>query len=252
MALKIGSKQRVWLFKTLGVLLIAGCFVGVDILILRHLLEIRSSNGFINGSLNEVQAPAAGFLSLRQWEVGQRVVPNTRLGVITPDANSVNVGQPDIELESPSSGIVYELDRKSGDYVHPGIGVMKVLDCQKLWVDTFVREKDIPNLDPEKPVSIRILTDSEKRWLTGKVKFVRHGVRQGVRQALLADASGNDEWQKSLLESASPQPIIQLTPLTRQQPSLTLVRVQLDKPPPSDKNNFCYVGSRVETVFKRK
>lgn len=248
MALKIGSTQRVWLFKALRILLIVGCFVVADLLILRNLLEIRSSNGFINGSLNGIQAPAAGFLSLRQWEIGQRVASNAQLGQIIREASNGDDQQPVINLVSPSAGIVYELDRKSGEYVRPGTDVMQILDCQTLWVDAFVQEKDIPNLDPEKPVSVRILTDPEKHWLTGKVKFIRHD----VRQPLFENTAHNNNGDNRLLKAAAPHPLMQLTPLTRQQPSLALVRVQLNTPPPSNQNNFCYVGSRVETVFKRK
>ncbi|MBX2861534.1 MAG: HlyD family secretion protein [Vampirovibrio sp.] len=248
MAFKIEPEQRVQLFKIVRIVLIVACFIVVDLLVFRHLSEIRSYNGFVNGPLMNIYPPKQGYLSLVDWEPGQRVDTGTHLGSIYAAPPSRNTAQKPVDLISPSAGIIYEMEHQSGELLNPAVSVMKILNCQNLWVDAFIQEKDVPNIDRDEPVAVRILTDDEKRRFKGQIQFIKYG----AEQALLAANPQNNDLQKVLSEPDWTQSVMKLIPFNRKQPNLALVRVKFSSQPPTSGNNFCYAGSKVETVFKRK
>lgn len=133
------------------------------------------------------------------------------------------------DLVSPANGIVWRIDSQSGEAVAANKPLVSVLDCNHLWVDAYVDDKQLQHIDTKAPVSLKLAGLGQKQTLQGTIEAIRPGTGRytvGQNAALIP-----------------PDPRVK---------SQTMIRVGL---PPSLRFpglQSCAVGSAVEASFKRK
>lgn len=127
----------------------------------------------------------------------------------------------------PVNGVVWNVLAYNQEYVSENRSVMEVLDCDNLWVDTFVNESQLPQIDLSKPVKLVLLSHPEMGEVEGRVLLVRSGVgRVTVTEGV---AAPNDE-----------------------QRSQALIRLKVQWPKQPDLTKSCYVGTSVRSQFAKK
>lgn len=133
-------------------------------------------------------------------------------------------------IVSPTSGTIWSLESKSGEYAELSTPILKVLNCQNRWVEAFFSERNAEKLYPGKPVRVRLLGAENSKFVNGKVESVRAG-------------SGRVKTGKDI---AVPPP----DSVRRQ----VAVRVKLDELQnllEVSSTQFCDVGRSAEVVFQR-
>lgn len=249
----IQEDARVRFFKIFRILLIIGIFVVVDILLYRHFFQIHSYNGFINGSLYKVYPQDKGYLALGQWHEGSTVTSGTTLGRLAATSPASSEALPPSSgspLKAPVSGIVYNVHANNGEFLQPKQPVMDILDCDQVWVDTFVDEKEVAKIDTQAPVEVHLLADEDAPPLSGEVMFLRYGAEQALNESAKGESVRDlAEWKAA--QAPGQETVMKLKPYNLNTPKLALIRLKLQTLPPRNKNNFCSVGGKVEAVFKR-
>lgn len=130
-------------------------------------------------------------------------------------------------VQTPVNGVVWNVDAYNNEYISAQQTVLEVLDCDHLWIDTFVDEKKLQHLDMKAPIKVKLLSHPEFGVLNGKVQLVRTGVgRVSVQEGA---AIPNDKLK-----------------------SQALIRIQVDWPQQPDPAASCYVGTSVKTEFQKK
>jgi multidrug resistance efflux pump len=77
----------------------------------------------------------------------------------------------DYRAVSANNGIVWEVLVQNGDQIAPGQPLVKVIDCNRLWVDAFVNIDDLPRVQIDSPVEVELRGSPLK--LKGRVRTVR-------------------------------------------------------------------------------
>jgi multidrug resistance efflux pump len=131
------------------------------------------------------------------------------------------------KLEAPVNGVVWSLGANNNEYVTNESEVVQILDCDHLWIDTYVNEQQVSELDYSKPVDVKLISQPELGIMKGEVILVRTGV-------------GRVEVNEGV---ALPK---------ENQKSQAMVRVSVAWPKRPDAHQSCYVGSSVETTFAKK
>jgi multidrug resistance efflux pump len=131
------------------------------------------------------------------------------------------------KLEAPVNGVVWSLGANNNEYVTNESEVVQILDCDHLWIDTYVNEQQVSELDYSKPVDVKLISQPELGVMKGEVILVRTGV-------------GRVEVNEGV---ALPK---------ENQKSQAMVRVSVAWPKRPDAHQSCYVGSSVETTFAKK
>jgi multidrug resistance efflux pump len=131
------------------------------------------------------------------------------------------------KIITPVEGVVWNVNAYTNEYVGPEESVLEVLDCKNLWVDTYVKEAHLANLDLKAPVQISLMSHPELGTMKGTISLVRTGVgRVTVQEGV---AVPNDK-----------------------QKSQALIRMNVSWPTQPDPNNSCYVGTSIKAVFAKQ
>ncbi|TVQ14564.1 MAG: HlyD family efflux transporter periplasmic adaptor subunit [Leptolyngbya sp. DLM2.Bin27] len=132
-------------------------------------------------------------------------------------------------IVSPATGVVWSVPSPTGalgDHIEAGSTVVQLLDCDNLWVDAFVSERQVSTLQVGEQARVRFLSDRPGTWRAGTIASIRAGVGR--------TATGDDV--------AVPPP-----ELVRRE---VAVRVRLAEVPLTPAE-FCGVGRSVEVTFPR-
>ncbi len=133
-------------------------------------------------------------------------------------------------LKTTQSGVVWSGENRfiSGGYVSAGDTVVTLIDCQRLWVDTFLPERQAEKLTIGMVAKVQLLSDPDHRILSGRIQTIRSGVGRVV--------TGD--------QVAVPPPELIRRNLA--------VRVALDTPEEFTPDEFCGVGRSVAVTFKNR
>ncbi len=134
------------------------------------------------------------------------------------------------ELQVPVNGLVWSVDASDKEYLELNAPVIRVLNCDNTWVDTFVAEDQASKIDTAKPVQLTLVGHNEMEPFEGKVQSIRSG-----RGKFAVDEQ--DE----------------ILPPNPKAKSQSLVRIAFDWPsekPPVEQS--CGVGSTVKAVFAKR
>lgn len=131
-------------------------------------------------------------------------------------------------LKITQSGVVWSGENRfiSGGYVSTGDTVVTLIDCQRLWIDTFLPERQADKLAIGMVAKVRLLSDPKHRLLSGRIQTIRSGVGRVV--------TGD--------QVAVPPPELIRRNLA--------VRVVLDTPEEFTSDEFCGVGRSVAVTFR--
>jgi len=132
------------------------------------------------------------------------------------------------DLISPVNGVVWNVGAYNNEYVTDDSVVLEVLNCDNLWVDAYVDEQQLPDIDTAQSVDLNLLSRPELGTLKGKIMLVRSGVgKVSVNEGV----AGLDNMQKSQ----------------------ALLRINVQWPSSSpDLNQSCNVGTSVKAKFSKK
>lgn len=131
------------------------------------------------------------------------------------------------KIATPVSGVVWNINAYSNEFISAQQSTVEVLDCDNLWVDTFVQEKQLNAIDTSAPVDVKLLSRPELGVMKGHVQLVRSGVGRVTVQEGAAIPNTNEKAQ-------------------------ALIRVKVDWKEQPDPNSSCYVGSSVKAVFRKR
>ncbi len=246
--------RRAAFFKAFRIVLLLTVFIIVDILVYRYVSEIRSSNGFLNTEIVKVYAPRPGYLQIPNLEVGNQFKAGELMGNVSENfisEHALALGDSPLgrqmPLISPMDGTILSIYHYTGEHIQPEQRVMDLVNCKSVWVDTFVNEKEVKNIDTQKLATIHLLGAGFDAELKGKVQFIRFGADQIIStrtpKTILDFATAKDETQSTVMK---------LKPYDNATPKMAMVRLTLLSPLPQLAGNFCAVGSKVETIFQRK
>ncbi len=210
--------------------------------------EVKNARLQVNQAKQKAKAAQAGlqlegsrtlgYSEIRQRELStdindmQQQLAEARVRQQTTEAELVEIDRQlslnqQAKIPSPTSGPIWSVESKSGEYAEASVPILEVLNCQNLWVEAFFSEQDAGKIYPGKPVKVRLLGAENGDLVSGKVESVRAG--SGRIQ------TGGD--------IAVPPP----DSVRRQ----VAVRVKLDRPLEANSTQFCDVGRSAEVVFKR-
>ena len=131
-----------------------------------------------------------------------------------------------VVITAPTTGAVWSVDAKAGEFINATTPILKVLNCQNRWVDAFFSEASTSDLSPGMPVQVRLL-GSNSQVLEGTIEAIRGGSGRV--------STGQDV--------AVPPP-----DSARRQ---VAVRVKVDWPEAPNSVQFCDVGRSAEVVLPK-
>ncbi|NET30829.1 MAG: HlyD family efflux transporter periplasmic adaptor subunit [Cyanothece sp. SIO1E1] len=134
-----------------------------------------------------------------------------------------------LQISAPFSGVVYSTEYDAGEQVSRPATLLSLLDCNQLWVETLVRADQADQIDIQKPVRIRLSSESET--LVGNVETIK--------------AISSSELSKLRTQALIPAVSTKLT----KQP---LARVKVSIPPTDQQTQayqFCGVGQSAQLTF---
>ncbi|NHC37501.1 HlyD family secretion protein [Scytonema millei] len=176
--------------------------------------EIRQRE--INTEIADLQRQAAQMrVEARTTELElAKLIQQTRLNKV-------------VVISAPTTGAVWSVDAKGGEYLASSTPVLRVLNCQNRWVDAFFSEDSTKNLTPGMAVQVRLVGGGD-RFIPGKIESLRSGSGRV--------ATGYDV--------AVPPP-----ESTQKQ---VAVRINLDWSAAPNAVNFCDVGRSAEVRFPKR
>lgn len=132
------------------------------------------------------------------------------------------------DLVSPVNGVVWNVGAYDNEYVTDDSVVLEVLNCDSLWVDAYVNEQQLADIDASQPVKLNLLSRPELGTLEGRITLVRSGVG---KVTVTEGVAALDEMQKSQ----------------------ALLRLSVAWPNQTpDLNQSCNVGTSVKAKFAKK
>ncbi len=129
-------------------------------------------------------------------------------------------------ITSPIDAVVWTIDHNAGSSVKEQETVLKLLDCSKRWVNTYVREGDIKNLSIGQDAVIDLYGSKEK--IRGKISLIRSGIGRS--------SSGSD--------------IIPLLPINMYRESQVRIALEADSNLSKDPGHLCYSGYTGKVSFR--
>ena len=79
-----------------------------------------------------------------------------------------------VVLTAPTTGAVWSVNSKAGEYITATTPILKVLNCENRWVDAFFSEASTSDLSPGMAVQVRLL-GSSNQVLEGTIEAIRGG-----------------------------------------------------------------------------
>ena len=132
-----------------------------------------------------------------------------------------------VVITAPTTGAVWSVNAKAGEYITATTPILKVLNCQNRWLDAFFSEESTRDLFPGMPAQVRLL-GSDSQVLKGTIEAIRGG-------------SGRVSTGQDI---AVPPPESARRQVT--------VRVKVEWPETPSSVQFCNVGRSAEVVFPKR
>jgi multidrug resistance efflux pump len=195
-------------------------------------IQAAKANVQIDGSL------AKNYAESRRFEVETEILrlQQERARLVTEAQTSqtqlAELSSPQVKMSqtaivSPVNGVVWGVNAYSKEHVSADQSIVEILDCEHLWIDTYINERQLPSLDLKAPVEVKLLSHSEMGNLKGKVLMVRTGVGR---------VTVNED----------------VAPPNDQMKSQAVIRIAVDWPKSPDPSSNCYVGTSVKARFSKK
>jgi multidrug resistance efflux pump len=80
-----------------------------------------------------------------------------------------------VVVSAPTTGAIWSVEAKPGEYIDSNTPIFKVLNCQNRWVDAFFSESVTKKLSPGTPVEVKLEGADKNQVLKGKIEAVRSG-----------------------------------------------------------------------------
>jgi len=131
-------------------------------------------------------------------------------------------------LISPAEGIIWKIEAPSGEDVQANQPLVSVLDCNHLWVDTYVDDRQLQHINTQAPVHLKLAGLGQQQTIEGMIEAIRPGTgRYTVGQNALNPPEAGANGQ-------------------------TMIRIKLPSLMKFPGMQSCAVGSAVEASFKRR
>ena len=167
-----------------------------------------------------------GRLQLAQLE-GQRTGQMRRLQSLKDQllaAENLFLRQSNVWLKAPTTAVVWRIQARTGDTLRIQQPVLRLVNCRRRWVSTFVSEQDLRRLEIGSRARVDLI--GENLDLRGKVDLIRSGVGR----------------QSSKDKDPGPLP----KSLSRE----SQVRVRIDDDVPAPPRKLCFVGYSARVIFQ--
>jgi multidrug resistance efflux pump len=137
--------------------------------------------------------------------------------------------QQNVSVLAPKTGVIWSIDSQSQEIVEANKSIIKLLNCQNLWIDAFINEADSNKLIIGQKAEINLSNSNNIQW-KGQVETIRSG-------------TGRIEVGQYVVE---PPPEIS----RRQIPvRVATVRIKVDWQQTPRIGNFCLAGRSVNIRF---
>lgn len=147
-------------------------------------------------------------------------------------AQSLYSSRKALEVTAPFSGVIYSTERESGEQVSRPDVLLTLLDCNTLWVEVLVSAQQARQIDPQKPVRVRLANATDT--VVGEVELM-----EAISRADLVKD------QTQALTPAVPEHLV----------GQPLTRIQVALPPSaeqSESQQLCGVGQAAQLTFGLK
>jgi multidrug resistance efflux pump len=128
-------------------------------------------------------------------------------------------------VPSPINGVVWTIDHYAGSSIREQETILSILDCSERWINTYVREGDIKNLNIGQNAEITLYGSNLK--LKGKVSLIRSGIGRS--------STGSD--------------ITPLLPINMYREAQVRVAIDKAEGPSPDPGNLCFSGYTGKVTF---
>lgn len=128
-------------------------------------------------------------------------------------------------VPSPINGVVWTIDHYAGSNIRAQETILSILDCSERWINTYVREGDIKNLNIGQSAEISLYGSNLK--LKGKVSLIRSGIGRS--------STGSD--------------ISPLLPINMYREAQVRVAIEKGQSPSQNPGNLCFSGYTGKVTF---
>jgi multidrug resistance efflux pump len=128
-------------------------------------------------------------------------------------------------VPSPINGVVWTIDHYAGSSIREQETILSILDCSERWINTYVREGDIKNLNIGQSAEISLYGSNLK--LKGKVSLIRSGIGRS--------STGSD--------------ITPLLPINMYREAQVKVAIEKGQGPSQNPGNLCFSGYTGKVTF---
>ncbi|KZY60140.1 hypothetical protein A3742_15360 [Oleiphilus sp. HI0071] len=96
---------------------------------------------------------------------------------------------------APADGVVSNMKLEVGQYASPGARLVSLISIKDVWIEAYLRENNLGNLQPGNPVQIA-LDSAPGKIFEGVVDSISYGVKwnRNEKQGELASISTNSGW----------------------------------------------------------
>jgi len=167
-----------------------------------------------------------GRLQVAQLE-GERTGQLRRLKSLNDQlmaAENLFLQQSNVWLKAPTTAVVWRIQARTGDTLRIQQPVLRLVNCRRRWVSTYVSEKDLKRLEIGSRARVDLV--GEDLDLRGEVDLIRSGVGR----------------QSSKDRDPGPLP----SNLSRE----SQVRVRIDSDVPAPPRKLCFVGYSARVIFQ--
>lgn len=144
----------------------------------------------------------------------------------------------DLEIKAPIAGVIYQTEREAGEQVKKDESLLTILDCNQLWVETFVPAKKAIHINPQTPVLVK-LTGSD-RPILGEIELMQ-GMGNSLTESDTANLSQTQAISPVIPSHLSGKPVVRITVRISPQP-------EWEHPMHSQKQ-FCGVNTPAQLTF---
>jgi macrolide-specific efflux system membrane fusion protein len=76
------------------------------------------------------------------------------------------------QIQAPIAGVVVEVKRRQGEWVEPGMPLLRILLMDRLRVEAFCNAAELSNVKVGKPIKLRVGRDGGATEYPGSIMFV--------------------------------------------------------------------------------
>jgi multidrug resistance efflux pump len=144
----------------------------------------------------------------------------------------------EVLVKAPLTAVVYTTTHEEGELVTQSQPILTLLDCNNLWLDTIIKADDAQNIDPNKPVKVKL--SSYTQTVSGKITLI-----QPLNNFKYIEENSSKLTKVQALLPAIPSHLI----------GQALARVKVKIPRTGSQKipwRFCGVGESADVVFVKK